>query len=152
MGYLRAMEGRRVRSRYEELAQKYQVGWVGRSFKPGKFDMSDTTNKILTASNAALYALVLSVVYTLGYSPHVGFIHSGSPLPFVYDIADLYKDSLTIELAFGLTLQLGGSYNRGAVSEAFNQKVVKMNLLKRMPDDINNVLYGKTSRVSRHSS
>ena len=26
-----------------------------------------------------------------GYAPAIGFIHSGKPLFFVYDIADLYK-------------------------------------------------------------
>jgi len=61
------------------LAKKYGVGWQGRSFQPGKFEMSDMTNKILTSANAALYGILLSSIYALGYSPHIGFIHSGSP-------------------------------------------------------------------------
>ncbi|MCX7647228.1 MAG: CRISPR-associated endonuclease Cas1, partial [Elusimicrobiales bacterium] len=90
---------------------KYGVGWKGRSFIPGKFEMSDTTNKILTMANHFLYSLICSIVYSLGYSPHIGFIHSGSPLPFVYDLADLYKEYLSIDLAFYLTYEMAGEYN-----------------------------------------
>jgi CRISPR-associated protein Cas1 len=52
----------------------------------------------------------------MGYSPHIGFIHSGSPLPFVYDLADLYKEDLCIDLAFYLTLDMAGKYNKYRVS------------------------------------
>jgi len=85
------MEGHRVRALYRSKAEEYQVGWKGRQFVPNKFELSDVTNQILTASNAALYGILCSAVHSLGYSPHVGFIHSGSPLPFIYDLADLYK-------------------------------------------------------------
>ena len=106
------MEGLRVRSLYEEKARQYNVGWKGRSFCPGNFELSDVTNQILTATNAALYGILCSCVHALGYSPHLGFIHSGSPLPFIYDLADLYKGELCIDLAFSLTLNLAGEYNK----------------------------------------
>ena len=64
--------------------------------------MSDITNKILTAANTALYSITLSVVISMGFSPHIGFIHTGSPLPFIYDIADLYKAELCVDFAFCL--------------------------------------------------
>ena len=96
-------------SLYEEKARQYNVGWKGRSFTPGKFELSDLTNQILTSANAALYGILCSCVHSLGYSPHLGFIHSGSPLPFIYDLADLYKAELCIDLAFSLTLSLAGS-------------------------------------------
>jgi len=91
------MEGYRVRSLYLAKAEEYQVGWKGRQFIPGKFEISDITNQILTATNAALYGILCSAVHSLGYSPHIGFIHSGSPLPFVYDLADLYFYDSKIE-------------------------------------------------------
>ena len=50
---LMGMEGRRVKALYLELANYYQVGWTGRAYKPGEFSLSDVTNKILTACNAA---------------------------------------------------------------------------------------------------
>lgn len=75
------MEGLRVRNFYLEKAEQYKVGWKGRVFTPGKFELSDLTNQILTSTNAALYGVLCSCVHSLGYSPHLGFIHSGSPCP-----------------------------------------------------------------------
>jgi CRISPR-associated protein Cas1 len=137
------MEGHRVRSLYEQKAQEYQVGWKGRSFAPGKFQMGDLTNQILTSCNAALYGILSSAIYSMGYSPHIGFIHSGSPLPFVYDMADLYKEKVSIDLAFSLTKEMAGQYNRQKVSTAFRERVIKENILVRIGADIDQVLEAK---------
>ncbi len=143
------MEGLRVRQLYVEKARQYQVGWKGRAFTPGKFELSDVTNQILTAANAALYGILCSCVHSLGYSPHLGFIHSGSPLPFIYDMADLYKGELCIDLAFSLTLSMAGTYNKYAVSEAFRKRVIEMDLLKRIPVDIDSLIGEKSARRYR---
>lgn len=140
------MEGYRVRQLYEQKASEYQVGWKGRRFTPGKFEMSDITNKVLTSVNAALYGILCSAVHSMGYSPHIGFIHSGSPLPFVYDLADLYKEELCIDLAFSLTLDMAGSYNRHKVASAFRSKVISIDLLSKIGLDIEEVLGGKRAR------
>jgi CRISPR-associated protein Cas1 len=134
------MEGSRVRTLYEQKSQEYGVGWKGRSYIPGKFELGDITNRVLTASNAALYGILSSVIHSMGYSPHIGFIHSGSPLPFVYDLADLYKESLCIDLAFSLTLDLAGTYNRNKVSLVFRQRVIEMDLLGKVDKDIEDML------------
>lgn len=143
------MEGHRVRAIYQEKAQEYQVGWKGRRFVPGKFEASDVTNQILTSSNAALYGILCSALHSMGYSPHVGFIHSGSPLPFVYDLADLYKEHLCIDLAFSLTRDMAGRYNKHKVSAAFRERVVAMNLLDKLGDDVAEVLGERRARGSR---
>jgi len=140
------MEGYRVRALYEQKGQEYGVGWKGRSFTPGKFEMGDTTNQVLTASNAALYGILSSAVHSMGYSPHIGFIHSGSPLPFIYDLADLYKEHLCIDLAFSLTLDMAGQYNKYKVSTAFRERVIKMDLLGNIGLDIEVVLGVKNAR------
>lgn len=134
------LEGRRTRDLYDAKAAKYGVGWKGRSYVPGKFSLSDVTNRILTATNAALYGIVSAAIHSLGYSPHLGFIHSGSPLPFVYDIADLYKEALCIDMAFRMTLELGGNYDRGRVSAEFRNHVLDEKLLERIAPDIAMVL------------
>lgn len=139
------MEGYRVRGLYEQKAQEYGVGWKGRSFTPGKFEVSDITNQILTVCNAALYGILSSVVHSLGYSPHIGFIHSGSPLPFIYDLADLYKEDLCIDLAFALTLDMSGEYNKSKVSAAFRQRVIALDLLGKTGQDIEAVLGVKSA-------
>lgn len=129
-------EGSRVQLLYAQLAQKYFVAWRGRMYKPGEFKLSDLTNQLITSANAALYALVLSIVHSLGLSPHIGFIHSGSPLPFVYDIADLYKAELVFDLAFALTGKMCGRYDRALAIEEFRRRVIGFGLLKRCPADI----------------
>jgi len=134
------MEGHRVRAHYGELAEEYGLVWKGRSFTPGKFELSDVTNQILTACNAALYGIICSAVHSMGFSPHIGFIHSGSPLPFVYDLADLYKEELCVDLAFYLTRELGGRYDKARVSSEFRSRVIESDLLERVAVDIPSLL------------
>jgi CRISP-associated protein Cas1 len=143
------MEGHRVRALYQIKAEEYQVGWKGRQFTPGKFELSDITNQVLTASNAALYGILCSAVHSMGYSPHIGFIHSGSPLPFVYDLADLYKEHLCIDLAFALTRDMAGRYEKQKVSSAFRQRVIDMDLLRCVAEDVPDIL--KVPRARRRS-
>jgi len=143
------MEGYRIRVLYEQKAEEYGVGWRGRSYTPGKFELGDITNQILTACNAALYGILSSAVHSMGYSPHIGFIHSGSPLPFVYDLADLYKEPLCIDLAFALTLEMAGKYNKHKVSTAFRQRVIDSDLLGKIGKDIDTMLGVKNARRDR---
>lgn len=143
------MEGYRVRALYEQKAQEYGVGWNGRNYAPGKFEMSDITNQVMTSSNSALYSIISSALHSMGYSPHLGFIHSGSPLPFVYDLADLYKEYLCIDLAFSLTLEMAGHYNKHKVSASFRKRVVEYDLLGKLGLDIEVMLGVKSA--SRNS-
>ncbi|ELM6649985.1 TPA: type I-E CRISPR-associated endonuclease Cas1 [Vibrio vulnificus] len=140
------MEGNRVKALYQQKAEQYGVGWRGRQFTPGKFSLSDLTNQIMTASNAALYGILCSAIHSMGYSPHIGFIHSGSPLPFVYDMADLYKEHLCIDLAFSLTRDMAGHYDKHKVSDAFRKRVISMNLLQQVSSDINELMGGGNAR------
>lgn len=134
------MEGYRVRDIYEKKADKYGVGWKGRKYVPGKFEISDLTNQVLTSCNSSLYAVISSAVHSMGYSPYAGFIHSGSPLPFVYDLADLYKENLCIDLAFSLTLEMAGQYNRKKVLSAFRNRIIEMDVLGKIGSDIEWIL------------
>ncbi len=140
------MEGNRVRMLYQKKAEEYGVGWKGRKFVPGKFEMSDLTNQILTSTNAALYGIICSAVHAMGYSPHIGFIHSGSPLPFVYDLADLYKEPLSVDLAFHLTRDMAGRYDKHKVSDEFRKRVIKFDLLNQVTTDITEVMGGRNAR------
>jgi CRISPR-associated protein Cas1 len=143
------MEGHRVRGLYLRKAEEYRVGWKGRSYTPGQFELSDLTNQILTSANAALYGILCSAVHSLGYSPLIGFIHSGSPLPFVYDLADLYKERLSIDLAFYLTREMAGRYDKAVVASTFRKRVIEMDLLTNIPDDIQSVLGVPNARRHR---
>lgn len=134
------MEGYRVKELYKKVAEKYEIPWDGRNYIPGKINLSDTTNKILTCCNVALYGILLSVVHALGFSPRIGFIHSGCPLPFVYDIADLYKPEVSIDLAFKLTKEMGGEYIKDVVADAFRERLCNNNILERSVKDIGKIM------------
>jgi CRISPR-associated protein Cas1 len=133
---LRGMEGVRVRNTYAKFADYYGVTWGGRLIKTGNISQSDMTNRLLTIANSYLYGIVTSSIYGLGFSPHIGFIHTGSPLPFVYDIADLYKEKQCIDLAFGMTSQLLGKYNKLLFLNAFIQRAIESNLLTSLSNDL----------------
>lgn len=97
---LRGMEGTRVRSKYAELGQQYGVTWKGRNYDKSNWHLADNINRAISAANASLYAVCAAVVCPLGYLPSLGFVHDSGTLPFVYDIADLYKEITTLPAAF----------------------------------------------------
>ena len=77
------MEGQRVKRLYAEKSEKYNVPWNSRSYIPGQPAKNDPVNRCLTFFNGLLYGILTSVILYAGYSPRIGFIHSGSPMPFV---------------------------------------------------------------------
>ncbi|MCJ1883214.1 CRISPR-associated endonuclease Cas1, partial [Pseudomonas nitroreducens] len=60
----------------------------------------DLPNRCLSAATACLYGVAEAAVLAAGYAPAVGFIHTGKPLSFVYDIADIYKFDTVVAVAF----------------------------------------------------
>jgi CRISPR-associated protein Cas1 len=97
---LRGIEGARVRKMYELLAQRYGLKWEKRQYDPNNWDRSDVLNKCVSAANACLYGITEAAVLAAGYAPAIGFIHTGKPLSFVYDIADLFKFNTVVPVAF----------------------------------------------------
>ncbi|MGK0290815.1 MAG: CRISPR-associated protein Cas1 [bacterium] len=100
---LQGSEGARVKKRYKQLAEKYDLPWDGRFYDLGDWETADTINRVMSIATSCLYGIVEAGILTAGYSPAIGFIHSGKNLSFVYDIADLYKDELILPLSFELT-------------------------------------------------
>lgn len=97
---LRGKEGVRVRESYAQASRETGVPWSGRSYKRESWDQADPVNRALSCANSCLYGICHSAIVSLGYSPALGFIHTGKLLSFVYDLADLYKAELTIPIAF----------------------------------------------------
>lgn len=97
---LRGIEGKRVREEYQCLARRYGIVWAGRNYDRKNWKSGDRINRCLSAANACLYGLVEAAILAAGYSPSVGFLHTGKARSFVYDIADLYKSRTTLPVAF----------------------------------------------------
>jgi len=102
---LRGIEGARVRQMYKLLAKQYGVQWDGRRYDPKNWDASDLINKCLSAATSCLYGITEAAVLAAGYAPAVGFIHTGKPLSFVYDIADIIKFDTVVPIAFRVAKQ-----------------------------------------------
>lgn len=97
---LRGKEGIRVRNIYKEKAKEFGIEWNGRSYNSKNWNSADISNRCLSAGNTCLYGICHAVILSLGYSPALGFIHTGNQKSFVFDIADLYKTDIVIPIAF----------------------------------------------------
>lgn len=97
---LRGREGLRVRDAYGRAARQAGLEWFGRSYDREHWGASDPVNRALSAANSCLYGVCHAAIVSAGYSPALGFIHTGKMLSFVYDVADLYKTQVTIPVAF----------------------------------------------------
>lgn len=106
---LRGIEGVRVRSSYALLAQQHGVAWTRRSYDPRDWEAGDVPNRCLSAATACLHGLAEAAVLAAGYAPAIGFLHTGKPLSFVYDIADLFKLDTVVPEAF----RIAGQHARG---------------------------------------
>lgn len=97
---LRGIEGARVRKTYELLAKRYGVQWTHRNYDAQEWGSGDMPNRCMSSATACLYGITEAAVLAAGYAPAVGFIHTGKPLSFVYDIADLVKFDTVVPVAF----------------------------------------------------
>ncbi len=97
---LRGIEGARVKKTYELLAKQYNVSWRGRRYDQTEWDNSDIPNRCLSAATACLYGVTEAAILAAGYAPAIGFIHTGKPLSFVYDVADIVKFDTVVPVAF----------------------------------------------------
>lgn len=132
---LRGIEGARVRRTYQLLAKQFGVKWNGRDYNPESWDASDVPNRCLSAATACLYGVTEAAVLAAGYAPAVGFIHTGKPLSFVYDVADIYKFETVAPVAFKVAAANPPNPDRAvrlACRDAFRQT----KLLERIIPDI----------------
>ena len=136
---IRGMEGIRVREAYSAASKASGVPWAGRNYKRGDWSAADPVNRALSAGNACLYGLVQAAILSAGYSPALGFIHTGKQLSFVYDIADLYKADLIVPTAFDVVAWNPSSVER-AMRDACRNKIREARLMQRILPDIAAVL------------
>lgn len=136
---LRGKEGVRVREAYARASRETGVEWQGRAYKTDNWRDADPVNRALSVANSCLYGVCHAAIVAAGYSPALGFIHTGRMLSFVYDIADLYKAETTIPAAFRAVAESPQGLEtrvRYACRDAFHQE----RLLHRIVGEIDSVL------------
>ena len=136
---LRGIEGARVRKMYELLARQYKVPWKNRNYDHTSWGSGDLPNRCLSSATACLYGICEAAILAAGYAPAVGFIHTGKPQSFVYDIADIFKFETVVPVAFKIAAKKPDNPERAvriACRDAFRQT----KLLKRIIPTIEDVL------------
>jgi CRISP-associated protein Cas1 len=136
---LRGIEGARVRATYKRLAERHGVDWRARNYDQQKWDEADVPNRCLSAATACLYGICEAAVLAAGYAPAVGFIHTGKPLSFVYDVADIYKFETVVPLAFAIAAKTAAEPER-AVRMACRDLFRQTKLLERIIPGIEEML------------
>jgi CRISPR-associated protein Cas1 len=141
---LRGIEGARVRALYDLHARQNGVSWRRRAYDRSDWDAADLPNRSLSAATSCLHGLAEAAVLAAGYAPAIGFLHSGRPLSFVYDIADLFKFETVVPTAF----RVAGRAAKGLLKSSIESSVRaecrdafrRTNLLERIIPTIEEVL------------
>jgi CRISPR-associated protein Cas1 len=92
-----------VRVLYQHLAKAAGIEWAGRNRVAGS-----VVNSCISYANASLYGLTEAAILALGYAPSIGFIHSGDPRSFVFDVADVFKFKTVVPMAMQTSRECGG--------------------------------------------
>lgn len=132
---IRGREGIRVREAYARASRATGVPWTGRSYRRDQWGSADPINRALSAANSCLYGVCHAAIVSAGFSPALGFIHTGKMLSFVYDIADLYKTEVTVPIAFQCVAE-GETQLESRVRRACRDAFREGRILTRIVPDI----------------
>ncbi len=97
---LRGIEGSRVKATYRLMAERYGIEWRGRRYDRNNPNAADIPNQAINHAATAVQAAAAIAVQAVAAIPQLGFIHEDSGQSFVLDIADLFRDSITLHIAF----------------------------------------------------
>jgi CRISPR-associated protein Cas1 len=101
---LRGIEGSRVKEMYRLTAERVGIRWNGRHYDRQDPMAADLPNQALNHAASAVEAAAAIAVAATAAIPQLGFIHEDSGQSFVLDIADLFRDGLTVPCAFKAAL------------------------------------------------
>jgi CRISPR-associated protein Cas1 len=97
---LRGMEGARMKETYKRLANQFQVPWAGRRYDRDKPEATDLPNQAINHTVTAVEATAMVAVAVTGAVPQLGFIHEDAGHAFTLDVTDLFRDTVTLPVAF----------------------------------------------------
>lgn len=132
---VRGAEGARVRDAYRALSREYGLPWSGRQYRRDDWSAATPINRALSAANSCLYGVCHAAIVNVGYSPALGFVHTGKALSFVYDVADLYKTETSVPAAFQAASSGAADVERAA-RHALREQFHTTRLLGRIVTDL----------------
>jgi CRISPR-associated protein Cas1 len=100
---LRGIEGARMKETYRQLAGQFGIEWKGRRYDRTAPGEADVANQAINHAASAVEGAALTAVAVTGTLPQLGFIHEDSGNAFALDVADLFRDSVLLPVAFGAT-------------------------------------------------
>lgn len=106
---LRGIEGSRVKEAYKRVAEEFGIEWKGRWYDRGNPQAADPPNQAINHASSAVVAAASIAVAAMAVIPQLGFVHEDSSQAFVLDIADLFRDDVTLRIAFGAVNEAKGS-------------------------------------------
>lgn len=120
---LRGIEGARVKALYKLLATQHGITWRGRRYDRAAPDAADDANQAINHASTAVLAIAELAVAISGAIPQLGFIHEDSGFAFALDVADLFRDSVTVPIAFStVTKRRQGGEQQGPLERAVRQE------------------------------
>lgn len=136
---LRGIEGARVKESYRLLAESFGLRWKGRRYDRAEPDAADAANQAINHASTAVRSAAGVAVAAVGALPPLGFIHEDSGQSFVLDVADLYREAVTLPIAF----QVAKRVSEGAlepidrlVRQRAAREFRRQSLVAKMIDDI----------------
>jgi len=105
---LRGIEGARTKAIYKQLAARHGISWKGRRYDRSNPAAADDPNQAINHASTAVLAMAELAVTISGTIPQLGFIHEDSGLAFALDVADLFRDSVTVPVAFATVKERSG--------------------------------------------
>ncbi len=101
---LRGIEGARVKEIYRLTAERMGLHWNGRRYDRSDPLAADGPNQAINHAASAVEGAAAIAVAATATIPQLGFIHEDSGQSFVLDVADLFRDTVTVPCAFKAAL------------------------------------------------
>lgn len=149
---LRGIEGSRVKATYQLMAQRYGIEWKGRHYDRANPNATDIPNQAINHAATAVQAAAAIAVQAVAAIPQLGFIHEDSGQSFVLDIADLFRDTITLQIAFAVAKKT--ETDSKTVDRLIRREAAsvfrKQDVIPTMIDRIKQVIRMEETDASRH--
>lgn len=136
---LRGIEGSRVKEMYKLQAHRFGIDWNGRRYDRAQPLAADLPNQALNHAASAVEAAASIAVAATATIPQLGFIHEDAGQSFVLDIADLFRDEVTVPIAFAAAADAAKSHEANIerlTRQRAGRALHKNNVIEKMIDRI----------------